>query len=132
MKFGELKSIGHNIADSLASGVGLMIGVYEMDIFGEAARSSEGYILVDFINGTFSGAEPSATLSKAISLYAQALDELCRKHGTKADAFGELTARYSVDVHGGRFVVTVADQNGRRSTDEYFGTPGRRIRAPGK
>jgi hypothetical protein len=43
MKFGELKSIGHNIADSLASGIGLMIGVYEMDIFGEAANSHEGY-----------------------------------------------------------------------------------------
>ncbi|PRA51826.1 hypothetical protein CQ062_19645 [Ochrobactrum sp. MYb68] len=95
MKFGELKSIGHNIADSLASGVGLMIGVYEMDIFGEAARSSEGYILVDFIHGTFSGAEPSASLSKAISLYTQALDELCRKHGTKANAFGELSALLS-------------------------------------
>lgn len=91
-----------------------MIGAYEMDIFGEVARSSEGYILIDFINGTFSGAEPSATLSKAISHYAQALEELCRKHGTKADTFVELKARYSVDAHGGRFVVTVADQNGKR------------------
>ena len=27
MKLGELKSLGHNIADSLASGMGLMIGV---------------------------------------------------------------------------------------------------------
>ena len=36
MKHDELRSIGHNIADSLASGCGLMIGVYDMDIFGEA------------------------------------------------------------------------------------------------
>jgi hypothetical protein len=49
MKFGELTSIGHNIAHSLASGIGLMIGMYEMDVFGEAANSPEGYFLVDFI-----------------------------------------------------------------------------------
>ncbi len=33
MKLGELKSLGHNIADSLASGVGVLIGVYVTDIF---------------------------------------------------------------------------------------------------
>ncbi|MGV2068410.1 hypothetical protein [Agrobacterium sp. 22-226-1] len=127
MKFGELKSIGHNIADSLASGIGLMIGVYDMDVFAEAAQSTEGYISVDFIAGTSSGVQPSASLAKAISLYAQALDELCQRHGVSAGAFRELTARYSRDVHGSRFVVTVADRNGRRSTDEYLGTPGIRV-----
>jgi hypothetical protein len=47
MKFGTLKSIGHNIAESLASGIGMMIGVYEMDVFGEAAAAPQGYIEVD-------------------------------------------------------------------------------------
>jgi hypothetical protein len=127
MKFSELKSIGHNIADSLASGIGLMIGVYQMDVFGEAAKSPEGYILVDFIAGSSSGAQPSASLAKAISLYAQALDELCKRHGIRADAFCELKACYSMDSYGQRFVVTVQDQNGRSSTDEYVGVPGRRV-----
>ncbi len=51
MKHAVLTSVAHNIADSLASGIGLMIGVYEMDIFGEAAHSSEGFIEVDFLTG---------------------------------------------------------------------------------
>jgi hypothetical protein len=51
MKFGTLKSIGHNVADSLASGVGLMIGVYEMDVFGEVTSTPEGFIEVDFLTG---------------------------------------------------------------------------------
>lgn len=127
MKFGELKSIGHNIADSLGSGIGLMIGVYEMDIFGEAANSPEGYITVDFLRGTTSGARPSLSLAKAISLYSEALGELCRKHGTAPEAFSELKARFSLDSHGRRFVVTVGDCNGRRSTDEYLGLPGQRV-----
>jgi len=127
MKFGTLKSVGHNIADSLASGIGLMIGVYELDVFGEAARSPDGYILVDFIAGTSSGGQPSPSLAEAISLYARALDGLCQRHGVRADAFRELNARYSMDSYGTRFVVTVTDQKGRCSIDQYIGVPGRRV-----
>jgi hypothetical protein len=127
VKFSELKSIGHNIADSLASGIGLMIGVYEMDVFGEAAKSPERYLLVDFIAGTSTGGKTSPYLAKAISLYAKALGDLCQRHGLTADAFRELTARYEVNSRGRRFVVTVQDQSGRRSIDEYRGLPGKRI-----
>jgi hypothetical protein len=125
MKFDTLRSIGHNIADSLASGIGLLIGVYEMDIFGEAGRSPEGYIAVDFLTGTSEGAKPSPSLARAISLYREAVVLLCGKHGTSPAAFRTLTARYSV---GGRFVVTVEDHSGRRRVDEYTGMPGRRVR----
>ena len=58
MKFNELKSIGHNIADSLASGIGLLTGDYDFDVFGEAAGSPEGFILVDLLTGTWAGATP--------------------------------------------------------------------------
>ena len=127
MKFGVLKSIGHNIADSLASGIGLMIGVYEMDVFGEAARSPERYIIVDFLKGTAVGGRPSPDLAKAITQYAEALPELCARHGVGKDAFRELTARYSVDARGRQFTVTIEDQKGKRSTDDYRGIPGARI-----
>jgi hypothetical protein len=58
MKFDELRSIGHNIADSLASGIGLLIGFYDMNIFHEAHRSREGFITVDFLTGKTSGGSP--------------------------------------------------------------------------
>ena len=127
MKFGELKAIGHNIADSLASGSGWLIGYYATDIFGEAANSPEGYILIDFIAGTASGARPSALLANAISLYSKALDNLCERHGTSVSVFLELKARYTHDIYGGRFAVTVRDQQDHHSTDEYLGSPGRRV-----
>jgi hypothetical protein len=128
MKFDQLRSIGHNVADSLASGIGLLIGVYEMDVFGEAGRSPEGFIEVDFLTGTSSGADPSPYLARALILYSEALNSLCEKHGTSASAFRQLNARYSVDTASRRFSVTVEDHNGRRSTDEYIGSPGKRIR----
>ncbi|MGE3149922.1 MAG: hypothetical protein AB7K04_12735 [Pseudorhodoplanes sp.] len=126
MKFGELKSIGHNIADSLASGIGLMIGVYQMDVFGEAAASPEGYIEVDFLTGAASGGKPSSALARAFCLHAQALPDLCKRHGVEASDFRQLTARFSMTWLVRRFVVTVEDQEGRVSTDHYEGVPGKR------
>jgi hypothetical protein len=128
MKFGELRSIGHNIADSLASGIGLLIGYCQIDVFGEASRSPEGFITVDFLTGTCTVGIPSPSLARAITQYKDALADLCGRHSTSVSAFRELTACYSTDVHGRRFVVTIEDQQGRRSIDEYAGTPGRRVK----
>jgi hypothetical protein len=127
MTFGELRSIGHNIADSLASGIGMMIGYYPTDIYGEAAKSAERFVEVDFLNGTAAGAPVSHGLTRAISLYKQAFRELCKRHGTSAGAFAELTVRYVADARGRRFFVTVADRAGRRVVDEYHGVPGKRV-----
>lgn len=131
MKFDELRAIGHNIADSLASGIGLLIGYYQMDIFGEAGRSPEGFITVDFLTGTCPVGTPSQSLARAIALYKDALSDLCTRHGTSISAFRELTARYSVDAYGTRFIVTTEDQQGHRSTDDYVGVPGRRPKVIG-
>src|SRR5580704_15873772 len=70
----------------------------------------------------------SGRLAGAIALYADALADLCKKHGTSPTVFRELTVRYSVDAHGRRFVVTVDDHRGRRVADEYVGIASRRIR----
>lgn len=126
MKFGTLKSIGHNIADSLASGIGLMIGVYEMHVFAEAAATAEGFIEVDFLTGEASGGQPSEELARALKLYAQALPDLCKRHGVEVSDFHHLSARFSGRPRFERFTVTVEDKHGRRSTDEYVGLPGKR------
>jgi len=39
------------VADSFASGIGIPIGVYATDVFGEAEESPDGFITVDFLNG---------------------------------------------------------------------------------
>src|SRR5215471_817318 len=106
MKFDELRSIAHNISDSLASGVGLLIGVYATEIFGEARRSAEGFIAVDFLTGTSTGARTSKKLSDAIAKYHDALVDLCAKHNTSIDQFRQLTTRYSMDARTPRFAVT--------------------------
>lgn len=128
-KFDELRAIAHNLADSFGSGIGLLIGAYTMDVYGEARGAPGGVITVDFLAGTLAGGEPSQTLARAAVRYRDALPEFCDKHGAAASAFRELTARYSADGLGCQgFVVTVIDREGRSSVDRYVGTPGRRAK----
>lgn len=129
MKLGQLKSIGHNLADSFASGVGFMIGVYDMDVFSEAAEMAPGYIEVNFLDATTSGSPVSPKLQRAIVLYSEALPDFCTKHGIKKRDIKMLSARFGTDpVYGRHFTVTVETIGGRKSTDRYVGVPGKRLR----
>lgn len=127
MKHGVLTSIAHNIADSLASGVGLMIGVYAMDVFGEAARTRRGYVDVDFLAGRLHGVAPwrGRSLARAVSLYAKALPDLASRQGASAADFRRLVVRYAVRPNR-HFMVEVTDSRGRTSRDVYLGLPGAR------
>jgi hypothetical protein len=126
MKLGTLKAISHNVADSLGSGIGMLIGVYEMNVFGEAARTSNGSITGDFLAGKAIDVAVSPKLAAAIAKYRAALPELCSKHGASIEEFKELSARYFAHTLEQRMVVRIQDRNGRISEDEYIGTPARR------
>lgn len=128
MKIGTLRAIAHNIADSLGSGIGMLIGVYEMDVFGEAARSPNGVMAVDFLAGKVATGVGSPHLVDALAKYRKALPELCKKHGASIEDFRELSARYSSDAFNRRIDVTVEDRNGRRVEDAYIGTPARHVK----
>jgi len=128
VKHKVLTAVAHNIADSLASGIGLMIGVYEMDIFGEASRTQEGFIEVDFLTGATQGGKPSRSLAKAIALYSDALPAFCEKQGVSLSDFHRVKARYSGCWPDHSVVIEVQDANGKVSTDKYVGAPLRRPR----
>lgn len=126
MKHAVLTSVAHNIADSLSSGMGFLIGVYQIDIHGEAARSPEGFIGVDFLTGDLWGGQASTGLAKAARLYAQALPELCERQSVPRGAFERLTARYSGTWPNYQVEVVVTDRTGKTSTDLYVGAPAAR------
>lgn len=129
MKLGILKSIGHNIADSLGSGIGIMIGVYDMNVFVEAEGEPEGFVIVDFLAGSTQALTVSADLRRALLRYRDALPALCVKHGVDPQEITRLEARYGTDrVYGRHFTVTVEGRSGKQSTDRYMGVPGKRVR----
>lgn len=129
MKMGELRSLGHNIADSLSSGVCLMVGIYDVDVHRAAAASREGYIDVDFIAGKSTCGLFSFKLRKAIRRYAEELPNFCRKHSLNLSEIKRISARFFTDpVDGPSFTVTVETVDGRRSIDRYAGFPGKRLK----
>lgn len=87
---------------------------------------NRGSIEVDFLTGRTSGGQPSSFLVCAVQSYADALPALCERHGVAASSFRLLTARFTGQPSSERFVVTVEDQKGRRSVDEYAGRDGAR------
>jgi hypothetical protein len=129
MKLERLKSVAHNIADSFACGIGLMIGIYQMNVFAEAAGEEEGFVVVDFLAGSITGIAISQSLRKAVELYRDALSELCAKHAIEVSDFKKLEVRFGTDpVYGSHFAVSVENQAGQRATSQYVGIPGRRLR----
>jgi len=129
MKFGTLKSIAHNIADSLSSDIGLLIGCYSTNIYGEAQRAPNGVIVVDFLRGVATEGNVSPSLAEALTLYASALRNLCFREAGDIAAFKTLSVRFGVDrVYGRRFTVTVEDHRGHRAVDVYSGAGGRRLK----
>jgi hypothetical protein len=128
MKIGILRAIAHNIADSLGSGCGLLVGVYDMNVYGEAKRNPGGVIAIDFLAAKTIDGKVSRTLGSAIAKYRAALPGLCAKHGASLDDFKTLTARYSGDGLSRRVVVTVRDRLGRSFVDEYVGIPARHVK----
>lgn len=125
MKHDQLRSIGHNLADSLASGLCLIIGYYPTDIYGEAARSEAGALTVDFLAGQVIGRKESGSLEEAVALFQKALPDFCSRNGASLDDFRELSARFFARPWQG-FNVTVEDSSGVRSVTQYLGSPGAR------
>jgi hypothetical protein len=127
MKHDDMRSIAHNVADSLASGCGLLIGVFEMDVFGEAARNPDGRVTVDFLAGDVIEGVVSASLRDAVRRYSQVLPKLCAGYGGVQSDFGQLQAIYHAG-HQNHVTVRIKDKEGRWSCDEYAGTPLARIK----
>jgi hypothetical protein len=128
MKFKQLEAIGHNIADSLGCGCGFPIGLYFTDVFGEASRLPNGFVVIDFLAGKSTSGDVSTELAGAVALYREALAALCEKHGTKPSAFNQLSVRYSMENSRRKMIVTVEDRLGHRSIKEYEGLSARRTK----
>jgi len=106
-----------------------MIGVYQIDVFGEAKTAACGYIEVDFLRGTTAGGSVSRTLAGAVELYSKVLPDLCSKQGVDIKEVKALAARFAVDpVYGPHFTVTVENNVGKKAEDQYVGVPGRKLR----
>lgn len=128
MKHTVLNSIAHNFVDSYGCGIGLLIGYFEMDVYGEAGRSSVGFVEIDFLTGKISGAEISDDLVRATELYREELPGFCEKHGASLTDFETFIAKFWNEANGKHCKVFVQDSSGKLTETEYCGNPPRRLK----
>jgi len=128
MKHDALCAIGHNIADSLASGLAFVIGYHPTDVFSEAAASNDGVIEIDFLHGRIVRGTASDILRSAALRFAEVLPSFCRENGADVADFTALSATFDATALEKRVMLTVEDRTGRRSVTEYAGTPLKRLR----
>jgi hypothetical protein len=128
LKFGNLKSFAHNIADSLASGCSFMVDYRAVDVFEEAMASEDGYIEIDFLTGDTRGAPVSSELGDTIVAFRDSLPEHAAKNSVDLNLVSKIDVRFGTRQGiGPRIRVTVADTTGRESADWYYGWPARRL-----
>jgi len=128
MKHDRLCAIGHNLADSMASGLAFVIGYHSMDVFGEATSSPGGVIEVDFLKGAIVRGVASENLKAAASRFAQVLPVFCQENGAEAADFMALSAAFEATALERRVLLFITDRNGHSSTTEYAGVPLKRLR----
>ena len=126
MKHRSLHSVAHNLAASLSGGISFVIGHYSLDVYSVAAANSDGSILIDFLNGTVESEASDPELSAAILLFKNKFPAFCEKHGVSASDYRALLVRYFAISIDCKFVVTIEDRRGKRSSKEYMGDIGNR------
>ncbi len=128
MKHAKLRAVAHNYADSLASGLGFVVGFFPTSVFADAAVQPDGMLVVDFLNGRVAGGFVSDELTAAMPLYRNAFPDFCAGHGCDVGDFRRFLVRFRAGRTSNGYTVTIEDARGKVSTLDYAGTPGRRVR----
>ncbi|MWV28288.1 hypothetical protein [Aurantiacibacter rhizosphaerae] len=79
MKHGALRAFVHNVAASLGDGVSFLTNFYELDFFGDAARSRDNRLTVDFLTGRITEGRPRTSTLLAARRSADALRRLVQQ-----------------------------------------------------
>jgi len=121
MKHDILHSVAHNFVDSFGNGNGFLIGVYMMDVYGEAANSKDGFIEIDFLSGRVAGGPISDSLAAATLMYREELPSFCKKHGASLTDFETFIAKFWNDGSDRHCEISVQGNSGKLSKVEYAG-----------
>ncbi|MEM8742114.1 MAG: hypothetical protein AAGE13_11555 [Pseudomonadota bacterium] len=128
MKHSQLHAVAHNFTDSLASGLGFVIGYCETHVFADAACNPDGFLVVDFLTGQLDEGTATDQLVHALPIFRNGFEGFCQKHGASNSDFAEFKARFEAGRRGNMYSITITDARGRRSSIDYEGIPGRRVK----
>lgn len=126
MKHAKLQAIVHNVADSLGSGISLMTGFYDLDVYTDAGNSPTKTLRLDLLGGVVMEGEARANLVAALQRVPGALLEQCKKAGVSREDFRRAEVVFRVDTVEPGFTILVEDRSGRLTETDYLGAPAKR------
>lgn len=128
MKHNKLHGVAHNFADSLAGGLSFVVphSVIHTHVYAEAVANEDGFLVADFLTGNVEGAYIEGEVEHAIPLFKNAFPEFCDKHGVDILDYRTFLVRFISDSQSNRYVVTIEDSKGKRTSREYIGGNGKR------
>jgi len=127
MKHGDIRSVAHSIADSLACGVSLMTGFYDLRVYEDAGRSEGGILTIDLLNGIVVTGKPSSDLASVVMRIPREFDRLSRSKGFERKDCRTALAAFHADQIMPWFTLVVEDISGRVTETDYQGVPARRL-----
>ena len=104
-----------------------MTGFYELDLYGDAAKSSGGKLTVDLLNGLVIEGGPSPELAIAISRLRFHFDRLCQTAGISRDDCRAANAHFYATPTRVGFTLIIEDALGRVTETDYEGIPAHRV-----
>lgn len=125
MKHDALRSAAHNIADSLASECSSYLGYREIKLWDAVDRQPAHSLLFDALTGEAIDAEIDADLRRDLADFSIFVGALLRDQSCNPEDVTTLRIEFrrsSLEPLSRKEVrVTVAQRNGRQSTDIYLG-----------
>jgi hypothetical protein len=129
MKHAQLQAIVHNVADSLGSGISLMTGFYDLDVYSDARKSPDGALRVDLLRGVVTEGDAEVNLLAALNRVPAALAAQCEKCGGSWDEFKRAEVIFRGNPFEIGFTIIVEDHSGKYTETDYSGSPAQRVLA---
>ena len=98
-----------------------MTGFYDLDIYGDAAKSEGGRLKMDLLAGKILHGQPSESLRLAAAKVPKELARLCERQGGKLDEIKKAEVTFSSMSGRLGFTVLIEDQEGKSSETDYHG-----------
>ena len=129
MKHSKLQAIVHNVADSLGSGISLMTGFYDLDVYADARNSPKQILKVDLLRGVVTEGDAEVNLLAALKRVPAALMELCERAGGSWDEYRRAEVIFDGNLSRLGFTIIVEDKMGKLTETDYLGSPAKRAKA---
>jgi hypothetical protein len=128
VKQGQRHAIAHNLADSIASGCSLLLGVYDFSIGAHITESPSGRVVIECLQPLLIEGTLNSEIRELLAALPAGLTKLCDDEGGSPEDFSVLTLAFSKTQLAIEVEIVVAGPASIPRSRWFSGSPLRRKR----